>query len=74
MAAAEAARRASQPSKRIFAMGFLTGQEVDWLRRATSLLRDEPANIETRVSSDHSSTLAAELVHGKLDIAFLRTE
>jgi LysR family hca operon transcriptional activator len=72
MAAAEAARRASQPSKRIFAMGFLTGQEVDWLRRATSLLRDELANIEIKVSSDHSSTLAAELVPGKLDIAFLR--
>jgi LysR family transcriptional regulator, hca operon transcriptional activator len=73
-AAAEAARRASQPSKPIFAMGFLTGQEVDWLPRATSLLREELANIEIRVSSDHSSTLADELMHGKLDIAFLRAE
>src|SRR6516165_380997 len=71
---AEAARRASQPSKQIFAMGFLIGQEVDWLPRATSLLRDELANIEVRVSSDHSSVLADELVHGKLDIAFLRAE
>ena len=70
MAAAAAARRASQLSKRIFAMGFLNGQEVDWLRR--SPLRDELANIEIKVSSDHSSTLAAELVPGKLDIAFLR--
>jgi LysR family hca operon transcriptional activator len=73
-AAAEAARRASQPSKQIFAMGFLTGQEVDWLPRATSLLREELANIEIRVSSDHSSTLADELMRGKLDIAFLRAE
>ena len=73
-AAAEAARRASQPSKQIFAMGFLIGQEVDWLPRATSLLRVELANIEVRVSSDHSSVLADELVHGKLDIAFLRAE
>jgi LysR family hca operon transcriptional activator len=72
--AAEAARRAAQPSKPIFAMGFLIGQEVDWLPRATRLLRDELANIELRISSDHSSTLADELVHGKLDIAFLRTE
>ena len=73
-AAAEAARRASQPSKQVFAIGFLIGQEADWLPRATSLLRDEMANIEIRVSSDHSSTLANELVHGKLDIAFLRAE
>jgi len=73
-AAAEAARRAAQPSKPVFAMGFTTGQEVDWLPRATGLLRGELANIEIRVSSDHSSTLADELVHGKLDIAFMRAE
>jgi LysR family hca operon transcriptional activator len=73
-AAAEAARRAAQPSKQIFAMGFLTGQEVDWLPRATSLLRDELSNIEIRVSSDHSAMLAADLQRGKIDIAFLRAE
>jgi LysR family hca operon transcriptional activator len=77
-AATEAARRAAQPSKQIFAMGFLmgflTGREVDWLPRATSLLRDELPNIEIRVSSDHSATLAADLQRGKLDIAFLRAE
>ena len=73
-AAAEAARRAAQPSKQVFAIGFLIGQEVDWLPRATSLLRDELANIEIRVSSDHSATLAEELVHGRLDVAFLRAE
>jgi LysR family hca operon transcriptional activator len=28
-----AARHAAQPVKPTFAMGFLTGQEVDWLRR-----------------------------------------
>src|SRR4029079_8611628 len=33
-AAAEAARRAAQPTKPTFAMGFLTGQEVDWLPHA----------------------------------------
>jgi LysR family hca operon transcriptional activator len=73
-AAAEAARRAMQPSKQVFAMGFTTGQEVDWLPRATGLLRNELASIEIRVSSDHSSTLADELVRGKLDIAFVRAE
>jgi LysR family hca operon transcriptional activator len=73
-AAAEAARRAAQPAKPTFAMGFLTGQEVDWLPHATSILRDELLNIEIRVSSDHSTTLADDLQHGKLDIAFLRPE
>ena len=73
-AAVGAARRAAQPSKPVFAMGFTTGQEVDWLPRATRLLRGELANIEIRVSSDHSSTLAEELVHGRLDVAFLRAE
>src|ERR1700761_7949673 len=73
-AAIEAARRASQPAKQVFAIGFTTGQEVDWLPRATSLLRGELANIEIRVSSDHSATLVNELVQGKLDIAILRAE
>jgi LysR family transcriptional regulator, hca operon transcriptional activator len=73
-AATEAARRAAQPSKQVFAMGFTTGQEVDWLPRATGLLRAELANIEIRVSSDHSATLAEELTHGRLDIAFMRAE
>lgn len=73
-AAMEAARRAAQPPKQVFVVGFTTGQEVDWLPRATNLLRSELANIEIRVSSDHSATLAKELVQGKLDIAFLRAE
>ena len=73
-AATEAARRAARPAKQVFAVGFTTGQEVDWLPRATGLLRGELASIEIRVSSDHSATLANELVQGKLDIAFLRAE
>jgi LysR family hca operon transcriptional activator len=73
-AAIDAARRAMQPAKQVFAMGFTTGQEVDWLPRATSLLRGELANIEIRVSSDHSATLVNELLQGKLDIAIVRAE
>jgi LysR family hca operon transcriptional activator len=73
-AAAEAARRAAQPAKPTFAMGIQTGQEVDWLPRATSILRDELPNTEIRVSSDHSTMLADDLQRGKLDIAFLRRE
>jgi LysR family transcriptional regulator, hca operon transcriptional activator len=73
-AATEAARRAAQPTKPTFAMGFLTGQELDWLPRATSVLRDQLLSIEIRVSSGHSITLADDLERGKLDIAFLRRE
>jgi DNA-binding transcriptional LysR family regulator len=39
-----------------------------------SVLRDQLLNIEIRVSSDHSTTLADDLERGKLDIAFLRRE
>jgi LysR family hca operon transcriptional activator len=73
-AAGEAARRAAQPLKATFAMGFQTGQEAEWLPRATAILRDELLNIEIRVSSDHSTMLADDLQRGKLDIAFLRRE
>jgi LysR family transcriptional regulator, hca operon transcriptional activator len=73
-AATQAARRAAQPAKPTFAVGFLTGQEVEWLPFATNLLRDELLNIEIRVSSDHSTMLADELERGKLDIAFMRRE
>ena len=40
-AAGEAARRAAQPAKPSFALGFLTGHEIDWLPEAIRLLRDE---------------------------------
>jgi LysR family hca operon transcriptional activator len=73
-AATEAARRAAAPAKQIFAMGVLTGQEAEWLSRATNLLRGELPNIEIRVSSDHSTMLADELLRGKLDVAIMRAE
>jgi LysR family hca operon transcriptional activator len=73
-AAAEAARRAAQPAKPIFSIGFLTGQEVDWLPHAPGILQDELPNIEIKVSSGFSTNLADDLQRGKLDIAFLRRE
>jgi LysR family hca operon transcriptional activator len=73
-AAAEAARRAALPAKTVFAMGFLTGQEVDWLPYAPSILRDELPDLEIRVSSGFSTDLADDLQRGKLDVAFLRRE
>jgi LysR family transcriptional regulator, hca operon transcriptional activator len=73
-AAGEAARRAAQPAKQTFALGFLTGQEMDWLPEAMRILRDELPNIEVTVSSQYSPDLAAALMRGKLDLAFLRPE
>jgi LysR family transcriptional regulator, hca operon transcriptional activator len=73
-AAREAARRAAQPAKPSFALGFLTGKEIDWLPEAIRLLRDELSNIEITVSSQYSPDLAEALVRGQLDVAFLRRE
>ena len=72
--AVEAARRVGRPAKPSFALGFLTGQEMDWLPAAMSVLRDELPNIDVTVSSDTSPRLAEALVRGKLDVAFLRPE
>jgi LysR family transcriptional regulator, hca operon transcriptional activator len=73
-AAREAARRAAQPAKPSFGLGFLTGQEMDWLPEAMRILRDELPNIEVTVLSQYSPDLAAALMRGKLDVAFLRPE
>ena len=73
-AAAQAARRAAAPVKTIFAVGFLTGQEVAWLPQATRLISDELPKIEVRVSSGFSTNLADDLLRRRIDIAFLRRE
>jgi LysR family hca operon transcriptional activator len=73
-AAVEAARRAAQPARKTFALGFQTGHEVSWLPRAMHVLRDELKNIQVTITSDYSPDLAEALVRGRLDVAFLRTE
>src|ERR1700678_3659135 len=45
-AAAEAARRAAQPARKTFAIGFQTGHEINWLPQAMHVLRDELKDIE----------------------------
>ena len=73
-AAVEAARRGAQPGKDTFAIGFQTGHEINWLPRATYVLRDELKNIQVTITSDYSPDLAEALVRGHLDIAFMRAE
>ncbi|MFK0166943.1 LysR family transcriptional regulator [Rhizobium sp. NPDC090279] len=73
-AAVEAARRVAKPLKPVFAVGFLSGQEVNWLAKTTCILADELRNIAMTISSEHSPDLAQLLATGKLDIALMRAE
>src|ERR1700757_3030485 len=73
-AAVEAARRAAQPARKTFAIGFQTGHEMNWLPQAMQVLRDELKNIHVTVTSDYSPDLAGALIRGRLDVAFMRAE
>jgi LysR family transcriptional regulator, hca operon transcriptional activator len=73
-AASEAARRAAQPDKPAFVIGFLTGHEVVWLPEALRILREEEPGLEITLSSQPSPELAGALMRGKVDVAFLRRE
>src|SRR4030095_12725792 len=73
-AAVEAARRAAEPARKRFAIGFQTGHEMNCLPQALQALRDELKNIEVTVSSDYSPDLAEALARGRLDLAVMRVE
>src|SRR6266851_1214934 len=73
-AATEAARRAAQPARTSFAIGFLTGYEMDWLPAVMGILRAELPSTEVIIHSQDSPDLAAGLMRGKIDLAFLRPE
>ena len=73
-AAKEAALRAAQPARPTFALGFLSGAEIDLLPEASRILRDKFPGIEIRLSSDYSPVLAKALMRRKLDAAFMRAE
>jgi LysR family hca operon transcriptional activator len=72
--ALQAARRAARPAKAVFSVGFLTGQEVDWLPHVTRVLRAELPKIEFKVTSMYSPDLAEALQNGDIDLGFLRVE
>jgi LysR family transcriptional regulator, hca operon transcriptional activator len=73
-AAGEATRRAAQPARAAFAIGFLTGYEMDWLPAVMGILRAELPSTEIVIHSQDSPELAAGLIRGKIDLAFLRRE
>ena len=73
-AAGEAARRAAQPPRTSFSIGFLTGYEMDWLPAIMEILHTELPSTEVVIHSQDSPDLAAGLMRGKIDLAFLRPE
>jgi LysR family hca operon transcriptional activator len=73
-AAVEMARRAAQPERKTFAIGFQTGHEMNWLPPVMQMLHDQLKEIQVTVSSDYSPDLAGALACGRLDLAFLRVE
>jgi LysR family hca operon transcriptional activator len=72
--AAEAARRAAQPPKTSFGIGFLTGFEMEWMGPTVALLQEALPTTELTIASQQSPDLAARLMRGQLDVAFLRPE
>lgn len=69
-----AARRAARPPKPSFSVGFVTGQEVEWLRHVSHVLRDQLKDIDFRVTSDFSVEIGAAIQRGDIDLGFCRIE
>ncbi|HZN10854.1 MAG TPA: LysR family transcriptional regulator [Blastocatellia bacterium] len=72
--AREAARRAGKAAKGSLAIGFLTGQEMNWLPEVMRIVRDTLPDVDIAVTSMISPALAEEVSRGKLDLAFMRAE
>ena len=72
--AVAAARRTVRPAKPSFSVGFLTGQEVEWLPYVTQVLRDQLKDIDFRVSSDFSPDIGEAIQRGEIDLGFCRLE
>jgi LysR family hca operon transcriptional activator len=73
-AAVQSARQIASPTKPSFALGFMIGHDTTWLPEALKLLRDELPNVHVVISTQNSPQLAAALLHGGIDVAFLRRE
>jgi LysR family hca operon transcriptional activator len=73
-AAKEAAQRAAQPGRPVFALGFMSGVEIGLLPEVERVLREDFPGIEMRLSSDYSPILAKAVMRRRLDAAFIRPE
>lgn len=72
--AVAAARRVVRPPKSSFSVGFLTGQEVEWLSHVTHVLRGQLKDIDFRISSDFSPDIGEAIQRGEIDLGFCRLE
>lgn len=72
--AVAAARRAARPPKPSFAVGFLTGHEVEWLRHVSHVLREQLKDIDFRITSDFSPEIGLAIQRGDIDLGFCRLE
>jgi LysR family hca operon transcriptional activator len=72
--AVQSARQIAQPAKPSFALGFMIGHDRTWLPEALNLLRDELPHIHVVISTQNSPQLGAAVLHGGIDLAFLRRE
>lgn len=73
-AAGEAARQAEKPAQPVFVVGFLIGEEVEWLPETLRIIREVAPDLEVVVLSQSSPELASGLMRSKVDLAFLRRE
>jgi LysR family hca operon transcriptional activator len=73
-AACEAARRAAKPEARSLSLGFLSGEDVEWLPEAMRVLRAVLPQIEIKVVTGHSPDIAQAISDGEIDVGFIRPE
>ena len=73
-AAAEAARRAAQPPRHCLRSASSPATRWIGCRAVMEILRAELPNTEVVIHSQDSPDLAAGLIRGKIDLAFLRPE
>jgi LysR family hca operon transcriptional activator len=72
--AVQSARQIACPSIPSLSLGFMIGHDTTWLPAALRLIRDELPNIHVVISTQNSPQLATALLHGGIDVAFLRSE
>ena len=73
-AAVQSARQIAYPTVPSLSMGFMIRHDRTWLPAALQVLRDELPNIHVVISTQNSPQLAVALLHGGIDVAFLRRE
>ena len=71
--AVQSARQIAYPTVPSLSMGFMIGHDMTWLPEALKLIRDELPKIHVVISTQNSPQLAAALLHGGIDVAFLRS-